>query len=174
MSEHEPPAWSALVVVESEFGNTRAVAEAVADGIGASAELVPVDRAPVVLPETVRLLVVGGPTHAFGMSTPATRSTAAGQGGSSTGGIREWINTLRPVAGCRVATFDTRQRSMRHLPGSAARRAAKTLQHKGFGTAAAAQNFYVTATSGPLVAGETDRAREWGRQLAAELQKPAA
>ncbi len=53
----------ALVVFESMFGNTEAIARAVADGLGGGAE---VD-------------VVGGPTHAFGMSRPSTRRSAAQQ-----------------------------------------------------------------------------------------------
>ena len=59
----------ALVVVESSFGNTRAVAEAIRDGIATHtpAGLVEVGDAPSRLPEAVDLLVVGGPTQAFGM-----------------------------------------------------------------------------------------------------------
>lgn len=62
------------------FGNTRAVAEAVAQGLGSAmtVELVEVSAAPLES-QDVDLLVVGGPTHAFGMSRPTTRSDAAGR-----------------------------------------------------------------------------------------------
>lgn len=165
-----------LVVVESEFGNTRKIAEAVIDGLarrpGGCGELIPVDRAAAVLPASVRLIVVGGPTHAFGMSTPTSRGAAARQGAELTRGIREWIIELHPKPDCSATTFDTRQTSMRHLPGSAARRAAKALRHKGFPEADPPQNFYVTGTSGPLADGELDRARAWGEHLADVMQAP--
>jgi hypothetical protein len=155
----------ALVIVESAFGNTRKIAAAVAEGLGERTELISVDLAPAVLPGSVRLLVVGGPTHAFGMSTPSSRGSAARQGAAVTRGIREWITELRVEPTCNVATFDTRQTSMRRLPGSAARRAAKALQRKGFPAVGQPQNFYVSGTAGPLVDGELDRARAWGEQL---------
>ena len=60
----------ALVVYESMFGNTERIARAIRDGLRQSVptEIVPAYRAPTVVPADVRLLVVGGPTHAFSMS----------------------------------------------------------------------------------------------------------
>jgi flavodoxin len=59
---------TALVVHESHWGNTRAVAEAIADGLndsdGGPAEVVDVGSAPSPLPDGVDLVVLGGPTHA--------------------------------------------------------------------------------------------------------------
>ena len=99
----------ALVVVESSFGNTRAVAEAVAEGLG-DAEVRSVETAPEDL-VGIDLLVVGGPTHAFGMSRDGTRADAIRQGApGETGrpGIRDWLATMEPPEGLAVATFDTR------------------------------------------------------------------
>ena len=75
----------ALVVVESVFGNTRRIAEAVAEGLGqrAGARIVDVAvaaRTPDLL-DGIDLLVVGGPTHAFGMTRASTRRSAAEQVG---------------------------------------------------------------------------------------------
>ena len=72
----------ALVVYESMFGNTEQVAEAIGEGLRSKveAEVVRVDRAPEVLPDSLDLLVVGGPTHAFSMSRPGTRESASAQG----------------------------------------------------------------------------------------------
>ena len=64
---------SAVVVYESVYGNTRAIAEAIADGLG-GASVVPVSRAGV--PEA-DLLVVGGPTHMHGLASSRTRQVAA-------------------------------------------------------------------------------------------------
>ncbi|MEO7982335.1 MAG: flavodoxin, partial [Sporichthyaceae bacterium] len=56
-----------LVVVESMFGNTRAVGEAVADGLRTSSDVDAVDIVDVAAAPAapaVDLLVLGGPTHA--------------------------------------------------------------------------------------------------------------
>ena len=52
---------SALVVVESMWGNTREVGEAIARGLGADVSVVDVSQAPSTVPDDVDLLVVGGP-----------------------------------------------------------------------------------------------------------------
>ena len=124
----------ALVVYESMFGNTQTIAVAVADGLSVrmTVDLVEVGAAPAAVAADVDLLVVGGPTHAFGMTRPNTRQDAAKQAGrpvvSQGVGIREWIEGL-DTGSVRVpvATFDSRVRRPR-LPGSAAHRAAKRLR----------------------------------------------
>ena len=71
--------FGALVVVESMWGNTRAVAQAVANGLSESvtARVIDVTDAPATLGERISLLVVGGPTHAFSMSRASTRDNPA-------------------------------------------------------------------------------------------------
>jgi len=164
---------NAVVVVESSFGNTREVARAVADGLGAGSVVVDVHQAPTVVPAEVDLIVVGGPTHAFGMSRTSTRQDAARQGavegGATDVGIREWIDHLGDGKELRFATFDTKVEKVRHLPGSAAKKAAKALRRRGFRMAADPMSFYVTDTPGPLVDGELERARSWGHQLMASM-----
>ena len=65
---------SAIVVYESVYGNTRAVAEAIAEGLG-DALLTPVHEAPGQV-GGYELLVVGGPTHMHGMATRSSRQAA--------------------------------------------------------------------------------------------------
>jgi Flavodoxin len=121
----------AVVIYESMFGNTEAVARAVADGLS---ELFDVDvhevsHAPASVTGLVDLVVVGGPTHAFFLSRPATRASALEQGathGSEELGLRDWLG--HPRRGShreRVAAFDTRVDKARRLPGSAATKAVK-------------------------------------------------
>jgi hypothetical protein len=165
----------ALVVVESSFGNTRAVAEAVAEGLG-DAEVRSVETAPDEL-AGIDLLIVGGPTHAFGMSQDATRAEAMRQGApGETGrpGIREWLATLDPPEGLAVATFDTRVAKARHLPGSAARAAARFLRRRRCVPVARPESFFVVDTSGPLLEGELARARDWGVGVARKALTEAA
>lgn len=158
-----------LVVHESMWGNSRAIAEAIGSAIAGDVTTVDVADAPGNL-DGIDLLVVGGPTHAFSMSRPSTRSDAVTKGappGHTERGIRDWLDELplrRP--GPAVATFDTRVGSMRHLPGSAARSAARLVRRRRLGRLVAAESFYVEDMAGPLLDGELDRAREWARGLA--------
>ncbi|HEY9332936.1 MAG TPA: flavodoxin domain-containing protein, partial [Kribbella sp.] len=86
----------ALIVYETMFGNTERIARAIRDGLRryVAADTVPVNRAPDVVPGDVRLLVVGGPTHAFSMSRLSTRQGAVQQADVVMPievGIREWL-----------------------------------------------------------------------------------
>jgi hypothetical protein len=160
----------ALLVYESMFGNTQAVAEAIASALGTTA--VEVSAAPLTVGSDVDLLVVGGPTHAFSMSRPATRADAERQGatGTSSRGIREWLAEVAlPSPRPPVATFDTRIGKASWMTGSAARAAAKRLRALRCAPVTKPESFIVTGTPGPLADGELDRARQWGlalRQLA--------
>ncbi|MDR7254111.1 hypothetical protein J2X46_003101 [Nocardioides sp. BE266] len=169
---------STLVVHESHWGNTRQVAEAIAEGLLAGAAgpvtVVDVGAAPSPLPADVDLLVVGGPTHAFSMSRATTRQDAHRQGaepGHEAVGIREWLGSL-PVGEVRpaVATFDTRVTQVRRLPGSAARAAAKLAGRHHVGEVVDTASFYVDDSPGPLADGELDRARSWGLALASRTR----
>lgn len=173
----------ALVVYESMFGNTEAVAEAVAQGLAPEfhVEVKEVREAPATVPEDVDLLVVGAPTHAFSLSRPETRAEARRQGatlGEEMTGMREWLAGLQVTRAPVLATFDTRVAKVRHLPGSAARKEAKVAADLGLGRAIARESFYVADTAGPLLEGEADRARAWGRGLAEQMAithgRPAA
>jgi hypothetical protein len=163
----------ALVVFESMFGNTQVIAKAVADGLSSTmnAGLMEVGAAPRRIAGDVDLLVVGGPTHAFGLSREKTRQSAADQTEDvlvSQGiGLREWLADLEVGAGIGAATFDTRINKPR-VPGSAARGAEKRLRRLGLRIAVPAESFYVDGTTGPLVDGEAERARRWGERLGAE------
>jgi Flavodoxin len=168
----------ALVVYESMFGNTEQVARAVAEGLGEAleVEMHEVVDAPRAIHELVDLIVVGGPTHAFSLSRPSTRTEAlkqGGTGGSSEYGVREWLEGLPTGPHSEnVATFDTRVERVRHLPGSAAKKATKIARAHGYVHAIARESFYVADVQGPLLPGELDRARAWGRELAAVVRDP--
>jgi Flavodoxin len=165
----------ALVVYESMFGNTEQIARAVADGLGESVEvqLTEVSDAPLDPDPELELIVVGGPTHAFSMSRTRTRADAISQGGhkgESDFGLREWLSALPSGPHTeKIATFDTKVERMHHLPGSAAKSAARAAHRHGYESAAKAESFYVDDIDGPLLEGELDRAQAWGQQLAASI-----
>jgi hypothetical protein len=173
----------ALVVYESMFGNTRAVARAIAEGIATTmpAEAVEVASAPTKLPPGVVLLVVGGPTHAHGMTTATSRSNAAGRTSdplvSSGSGLREYLASMRAEPGVVAAAFDTRVKGPVLFTGSAATSATKQLQKFRFKRVEPPRSFVLAGATGPLVdrmsKGELDAARSWGASLAATVDTPA-
>src|SRR5690242_19397342 len=66
----------AVVVYESMYGNTHLIADAIGRGLVAAAcqvDVVPVDRAGQQMLADADLVVVGGPTHAHGISRDSTR-----------------------------------------------------------------------------------------------------
>jgi len=171
----------AIVVYESVFGNTRAIAEAVAEGLG-SVPVLPVHEA-AQQPGTVDLLVVGGPTHMHGLSTTRSRRLAA-EGGHEDGtgrvepgatkepGLRSWLRDLPSGAAHKAAAFDTRLDKSPWLTGVAARGIARRLRHHGLDVVAT-ESFLVEDSEGPLEAGELDRARTWGSELARSVAAAA-
>jgi hypothetical protein len=85
-------------------------------------------------------------------------------------GIREWLGALERADGSRpddlrVTTFDTRIAKVRHLPGSAARSAAKLLRRMGYRMLGTSESFFVSDTTGPIRDVELERARRWGEEL---------
>lgn len=173
----------ALVVYESIFGNTRQIAEAIGEGLrgGLEVEVVEVGEAPPPA-DDVDLVVVGGPTHVWGMSRGLTRRGAGEQARqqhkepiSRRIGVREWLRTLRRARGRRLAAaFDTAIRSTGSFPtGSAARAEAARLEDRGYGLVSEPEQFFVADVDGPLEAGEVERARAWGVRLAARARDGA-
>lgn len=159
-----------LVIVESMWGNTRAVGEAIAVGLGDGATVVDIADAPTDLPKDLDLLVVGGPTHAFSMSRESTRHDAIERGadqGTEATGIREWLQELPSSDRYDVATFDTRVVKVKRLPGSAAKSAGNEIRRHHLGRLIASDSFYVQGMEGPLLDGEVARAERWGASLAA-------
>jgi flavorubredoxin len=78
-----------LVVYESMYGNRAAVASAIADGLAASGVEVrawPVTEVDATEVAEAGLLVIGGPTHAHGMTWATTRKTAASDKNSAPDG----------------------------------------------------------------------------------------
>ncbi len=165
----------AIVVYGSIYGNTRAIAEAIAEGLGgADVKSVPDAAAH---PEPADLLVVGGPTHMHGLATTRSRQmaiTAAEEDGHthiepSAGdelGLRSWLRDLEHLDHVRAASFDTRLDKAPWVTGVAARGVGRRLHHRGYDVISS-ESFLVEDSEGPLEEGELERARAWGKELAA-------
>jgi hypothetical protein len=171
----------AVVVYESMFGNTL-IAEAIAEGLrcdpDAQVQVVGVSDAPTAL-EQVDLVVVGGPTHAWGMSRPTTRrgaplrversgSVAVLEPGAATGpGVREWSASVGPGPGA-AAAFDTRIKGPVLFTGRASRKITRRLRHTGRSVVSVPESFLVDKTD-RLVPGEIERGRAWGADLSMKV-----
>lgn len=169
----------ALIIYESIFGNNKAVAEAIADGLSPTGDVtvIEVGSAPVEIPEDVLLLVVGGPTHQFGMSRPSSRDIVAKDPSrredASRTGVREWLDRKpRSHERLHTAVFCTGMAKPRFVRffGSAGKRIRKRLHRLNFDLIDPPQTFWVAGLSGPLVDGEGERARQWGESLGARIE----
>ena len=168
---------TALVVYESLWGNTAAIAHAIGEGIGEdtvvrhTGEIEPADAA------TADLLVVGAPVHAFSLPSAATKKSVAERRLApgdlapdlSQPPLKAWLDDL-PAASAIAAAFDTRVRGP--LGHGGASKIERILAEHGYTIADHSQGFYITneknvkAAGSMLRPGEIERAREWGRLLA--------
>ena len=171
----------ALVVYESMFGNTRTVAEAIGHGLSRSLEVTVIraSEADSSVLNGKSFVVVGGPTHAWGMPRPSTRRGApdyATKGGRFLGlelgaatapGVREWLGALGRSE-MKAAAFDTRIKGPVALTGRASRSIAKALAQHGMTVIVPPESFLVEK-KGQLLPGEIERAEAWGASMAATL-----
>ena len=143
-----------LVVYDSLYGNTKAIAQAIGDAIPGEVPVLHVSQVNTSDLENVDLLIIGSPTHG------ALPSQAIQ-------GLLERIGPP-PREGALVATFDTRLTwgFLERWGGFAAPKMAATLQEKGWTIAGAPGGFFVKGLKkGPLKRGETDRAAAWAKGL---------
>jgi hypothetical protein len=157
----------AVVVYESLWGNTAAIAGAIAEGLGEGATALPTSAAKGEALAGADLIVAGAPLIGFSLPTDEMRASAATTPGApkanvSDPSMRAWVASL-PAGGGRYAAFETR---IWWSPGSAAKSIATALEAKGYTSAAPGEKFMVTGKYGPLKAGELQRARAWGAKLA--------
>lgn len=141
----------ALVVYDSQFGNTEAIARAIAGAAPrGAARAIRVGDVKAGDVSAVDVLAVGSPTLG-GRPTPAIKAFLEGIPAGS-------------LAKVRVAAFDTRMTIfIAKLFGWAADRIAKALSSKGGLPAAKPEGFIVKDRGGPLADGERERAAVWAK-----------
>jgi hypothetical protein len=159
----------AIVVYESHWGNTEAIAQAVAAGFGPGAEALTTDEASSAALVDVDLLVAGAPLIAFSLPSDKTRTAiAAGSGEAPTPpdlshqSLSSWLESL-PRGQGRSASFETR---MRWSPGGATGAIDRGLERAGYRPVGKGRRFVVMGKYGPLRDGEIELAHRWGAELA--------
>src|SRR5262245_52439783 len=110
----------AVVVFESFWGNTAAVARAIAEGIGEDATPMTTDQATADVVASADLLVVGGPVMVMRLPTDGVREeiardTEGPRADMSHPPLRSWLEAL-PSGHGGSAAFETR---LRWSPGGA-------------------------------------------------------
>lgn len=166
-----------MVVYESLWGNTAAIARAIADGIGPGTRVGSTGDISPEVAATATLLIVGAPVHAMNLPTTkslqsvAERTIGPGEIVADVDHplIREWVAAL-PYGEARAAAFDTR------IPGLIGRGGASTIERllKGRGRRLIhrAEGFVVAnrrevhETASMLREGELAKASAWGARLA--------
>jgi hypothetical protein len=163
----------AIVVYESHWGNTAAIARAIAEGIGPEAQALSTAEAAGAAIADAGLIVAGSPLLGFslptesmlkGMASNAARDPVAPD--LSHPSMRAWLDGLAKGDG-RAASFETR---LWWSPGSAAKAILGKLEALGYRPAAKAERFIVKGKYGPLRDGELERARAWGVELAQAMK----
>jgi flavodoxin len=157
----------ALVIYDSQYGNTEKIARAIGQALSAAGETAVFHAGQVTAGalEGRDLIVVGSPTQAFHATKP----------------IDELLQG-HALQGIRAAAFDTRfdmaeveSRMLRmavKLAGEnayAAPRIAAQLEKDGATLVVPPEGFIVTDTEGPLREGELERAAAWAGQILAAL-----
>ena len=162
----------AIVVYESHWGNTAAIARAIADGMGSEARAFSTAEATNEVIVGADLIVAGAPLLAFHLPTDAVLKTLAENASRdpsppdlSHPSMRSWLDAL-PQGHGRAASFETR---LKWSPGSAAKAILAKLEALGYRPVARPQRFIVNGKYGPLREGELAKAKAWGAELAQAL-----
>jgi hypothetical protein len=164
----------AVVVYQSLWGNTAAVAAAIAEGLGEGACAISTGDATAEAIADADLVVAGAPL--LGFSLPTERMLDGIRKNPGIGApepdlshplMRTWLagpaaelgRSRNPLA----AAFET---AIWWSPGSSAKTILKELEAADYRSIAKGHRFVVSAKYGPLRKGEIEAAREWGAELA--------
>jgi flavodoxin len=159
---------NAVVVYESHWGNTAAIAQAIADGIGSGTRALTTDQATREALAGVDLIVAGSPVIAFALPRDGSLHQIERDEKAPTPPdvshplLRTWLDNLKVGHGYGAA-FETRiWWSLRGATGTIESK----LRTSGYERVLPGERFIVQGGYGPLRDGELERARRWGTELA--------
>ena len=163
----------AVVVYESFWGNTAAVARAIAGRDGPDAAAMTTDEATAEVVSGADVIVAGAPVLGFRLADGRDPGRALPRvGGAQAGRHAPSIDAVLARGRCRpgmrvAAAFETR---FRFSPGGAIGTITHEMERAGYQPIAKGKKFLVTGKYGPLKEGELERARSWGAELASAAQ----
>jgi len=160
----------ALVIYDSQFGNTKKIAQTIAEGLSPEGE-VEARHIGDIQPDDLRglgVLILGSPTQRF----------------RPTEGTTDFVKAIEhdALSNTRVAAFDTRLTEEEiektgilaffvRIFGYAAKPISDRLVKKGGELILPPEGFFVDGIEGPLLEGEIDRARSWGEEINHAVQR---
>jgi flavodoxin len=150
---------NALVVYFSKFGNTKKIAQAIAEALESegTVQVTGVDQLTTSHFHEADLVVMGSPTYR--MNLPEM--------------VRPVFETLPKhiLSGTPVAAFDTSYKMSAFLTRfTAAKRLAKKLRKLGGKRIVPPQTFHVVGKEGPLYDGEVERAKKWAETILGQFE----
>lgn len=162
----------AVVVYESLWGNTAAVARAIAEGLGGGTPALSTAQATLEALADADLVVAGAPVIAFNLATQDTRPKPESlPPGAPTPDLshpmmRSWLEAL-PAGTGRYAAFETK---VRGPFGHTVKTIAQLMEKAGYTCLVGPFSAIVTGRYGSLRGGELDKARAWGAELAKAMR----
>ena len=135
-----------LIIYDSNYGNTKKIAETIAKDLGENqSKVVSITELNNSDLTGIELLIVGSPIN----------------GWRPTQKIQKFLNSLKKnqLTGISAASFDTRIDIFFH--GDAAKKISRQLEEAGAGIIVKPEGFFVKKGEGPLKEGEIDRAKVW-------------
>jgi hypothetical protein len=163
----------AIVVYQSLWGNTAAIARAIAEGLGPGARALSTVEATAAVVAGADLIVAGAPVLGFSLprdnmlkmiEMDKMKYKAAPDISRPT--MRSWLAVL-PAGNGRSAAFETR---IWWSPGGSTGGIESGLEHAGYRRLIKAQRFMVEGVEGPLRDGELEKAKAWGAELARAMK----
>ncbi|VVB59628.1 Flavodoxin [uncultured archaeon] len=144
----------ALVVYDSQYGNTEQVAKIIASSLDKyglkTVKVIHVSKAKAPELKGVKVLVVGSPTQRW----------------APTEAMQAFLENLPDLEGVSATAFDTRFKGPWFLTGSAARTIIKKLEQKGAYILEPPHSFFVKAVEGPLDQWEIPHIESWAAVIA--------
>jgi flavodoxin len=134
-----------LIIFDSNFGNTKKLAETIAEKFGMDTRVLHVSDYNARELKDVKLIIVGSPVNGW-RPTDKIRNFLAG---FSEGQLK----------GIKAASFDTKMKSF--IAGDASKKISRKLKKAGAEIIVEPQSFIVKGSKGPLFEGEIEKAERW-------------
>ncbi len=143
----------ALVLFDSNYGNTKVIAQVIADKLGEGSKAIAVTDFNKEMLKGINLLVAGSPILAWRPSS----------------NMRAFLSGLpkNQLSGLKAASFDTRIKSF--MSGEGSKKIASALEKAGADIISDSQAFLVKGAKGPLFEKEKEKAARWAESLKKQI-----